>query len=506
MNEAMELRELLVGIIDVVPEHNCIIEGLAIDSRIIKKGDLFLACKGAKTDGRFFIKEAIDRGAAAVICDSNFPGGNNEVVVSIENIPVFEIPELKMRLGMIAAKFYNYPSKRLVVIGVTGTNGKTSVTHYIANLLNKLNVPCGVIGSLGIGFPNNLVGSQNTTPDPITLQRSMNELVKKGAKAVAIEVSSQGLIEGRVLGVNFTIGVFTNLTREHLDYHRTMENYGKAKQLLFTSYHLKYAIINGDDDFGMIIAEKISQSAEKISQSTEVVFYTISNKIFSKLATVVMADNIRFKFRSIIADLIMSHGNFVLNTKILGLFNLSNLLAVIAVLEKMGIIIEEILPLIALLKPIDGRMDFYGGDRKKPLVVIDYAHTPDALEKVLVTLRKYCKGALWCVFGCGGERDRGKRATMGEIAERNSDRVVITNDNPRHEDQHQIVGDIVKGITCPWALEIEYDRTTAIQYAINNAGIMDVVLIAGKGHEEYQIIGDSKLPHRDKEVVLEAIK
>jgi UDP-N-acetylmuramoyl-L-alanyl-D-glutamate--2,6-diaminopimelate ligase len=591
----MDLKAVLEGVESIAIDQNRTvhIHGLALDSRKVVAGDLFLACRGSLIDGRDFIVEAVERGAVAVLCEDEFPDESLQLAIGV---PIFVVPNLKQQLGIIAAKFYDYPAKKLTVIGVTGTNGKTTVTQYIAMVLNKLGTPCAIIGTLGVGIPGELNAAVNTTPDPITLQRLLDEFVTTGIRAVAMEVSSHGLAQGRLRGIDFTMGVFTNLTREHLDYHITMEAYGDAKKSLFTDYHIQHAILNGDDAFGLRLAEELygkcdvcfysissssspapysslpgltGQSNESLPslrgasrserrgnpdhcQGWEEEWIATANKKrwprddggggmdypiksgndggelgndeenihglphldsacsrISDIYPTYRAENIKLQPGKTIADLIVSYKNsahekLVLVSKILGRFNVSNLLAVIAVLDKMGVEIKAILSAIAELGAIDGRMEFYGGDGKKPLVVIDYAHTPDALEQALLTLQEYCHGSLWCVFGCGGDRDQGKRPMMGSIAERFSDHIVLTNDNPRCEQQCQIIEDILKGLLCLWAAEIEYDRATAIQYAINNAGSDDIILIAGKGHEDYQIIGEDCLPYSDKDVVMQA--
>lgn len=496
----MKLSELLSDILDtnIDAKHDCLITGITLDSRTVKSGDLFLACIGSEVDGRNFIMDAINKGALAVLCEDN--------LLSVDlpkDVPIVNVPNLKWQIGLIAAKFYDYPVRKLTMIGVTGTNGKTSITQYIATVLTKLGLPCAVIGTIGTGFPGKLNDAINTTPDPITLQRLLSEFSASGAKAVAMEVSSQGLAQGRVSGIDFTIGVFTNLTREHLNYHGTMANYGKAKKILFLQNKLKYAVINADDDFGRSLISELKPLLD-------VYAYTVSEVAASPVdVPIIKAENIELKLTSMLAQVTTPWGEGVIKSKLLGRFNLSNLLAVLGVLGVMQVNIKDALAVIAELEAAIGRMQIFGGKHKKPLIVIDYAHTPDALEQALSTLQEYCYGTggvLWCVFGCGGERDHGKRSLMGKIAERLSDNVVITNDNPRTEDQKQIIDDIMQELLCPWAVEVEYDRAVAIEYAINQAKENDIILIAGKGHEDYQIIGKEKIPFSDKEVVVRALE
>jgi UDP-N-acetylmuramoyl-L-alanyl-D-glutamate--2,6-diaminopimelate ligase len=491
--ENMRLKELLLATLEIDVKHDCTITGLAIDSRLVKPGDLFFAYKGFSHDGRDFIEDAIKNGAVAVLCSDELP---KDLAVT-EDLPIVVVADLQDRIGEIAAKFYGYPARNLTMIGVTGTNGKTSVVQYIATSLTDLGINCGIIGTLGIGFPGKLIQALNTTPDPVAIQKWLFDLSKDGAKAVAMEISSHGLIQGRLNSLDFNIGIFTNLTHEHLDYHITMEDYGKAKKKLFLEHNLQYAVINGDDEFGR---ELINDLKDKLN----VYAYTIEDKVFADIP-VIKAKNIGLQAKLTSADIVSPWGDGLLKTKLLGRFNISNLLAAFVTLGLMKVDVVDILKSFSALNAADGRMQVFGGEHKKPLVVIDFAHTPDALEKALVNLRDYCRGSLWCVFGCGGDRDRSKRSFMGKVVERYSDHMVITNDNPRTEDPKKIIDDILSGLLCPWAAEVENDRMAAIEYAISHANSDDLILVAGKGHEDYQIIGKDKMPFSDKEVVERAL-
>ncbi|EKE00722.1 MAG: hypothetical protein ACD_21C00285G0016 [uncultured bacterium] len=483
----IKLKDLLIDTVEIKTQDDCLITGIAIDSRKVKAGDLFLAYQGEAVDGRDFIADAINNGAVAVLCEDAIPKK-----IAATTVPIMVAPDLKKQVGLIAAKFYGYPARKLTVIGVTGTNGKTSITQFIATTLTDLGVPCGVIGTIGVGFPGKLSPSINTTPDPVTLQRWLFEFKKDGVQAVAMEVSSHSLAQGRVNGVDFKIAVFTNLTRDHLDYHNTMEDYGAAKKMLFTQHGLQYAIINADDEFGHGLIRDLK---------TPLKAYAYTIKDIQTEAPTIQAQDIKLEITGVTANVITPWGSGLLKSRLLGGFNLSNLLAVLGVLGVMRVDLTASLASIEKLQTVKGRMQTFGGN-KKPLVVIDYAHTPDALEQALLVLRECCHGALWCVFGCGGApRDRGKRSIMGEIAERYSDHIIITNDNPRAEDPQQIINDILQGLLCPWAAEVEQDRRVAIAHAIDCARANDIILVAGKGHEEYQIIGKEKLPFSDQEVV-----
>jgi UDP-N-acetylmuramoyl-L-alanyl-D-glutamate--2,6-diaminopimelate ligase len=487
----MLLNKLLENIIKIKPEDDREITGLVLDSRLVKPGDLFLAYPGGTSDGRNYINVALENGASAIICEAE--GFKLQQAIPV---PLIKISKLQKKVTYIAAEFYQHPTSKMQVIGVTGTNGKTSTTQFIASALSTQNLPCGVIGTMGAGFPNKLQYGSHTTPDPITLQKLMFDFHNQGAKAVAMEVSSHGLEQGRVAGVDFAIAVFTNLTRDHLDYHGSMANYGKAKQRLFQHPNLRYAVINADDDFGYKLITDFADHLPIIAYS--------ANGIKTKVPSV-MANNLQLHANGFSVEITSPWGEGTLNSSLFGRFNVSNLLAVLAVLGIMGISFSKILASLAELTTVPGRMQVLGGG-DKPLVIVDFAHTPDALEKVLLALREHSHGKIWCVFGCGGDRDRGKRPLMGKIAERFSDHVIITDDNPRTEDSQQIVDDILQGLLCPWAVEVEHDRHVAISHAIECTAVGDVVLIAGKGHEPYQIIGKEKIPFSDVEEVTKVLK
>ncbi len=489
----------LLGDLTQWPEHyQTEITGLSYDSRDTKPGDLFIAHAGPIAQRTDFIKQAIANGAIAVLRDAQvpFPSSENQPEINAA-IPILAIDALREKVGLIAARFYHQPSASLTMIGITGTNGKTSCSHFIARGLQQAGKPCGIIGTLGSGFPDQLNTDTMTTPDPTVLQQVLADLKQQGAKAVAMEVSSHSLEQHRVTGIGFNIAVFTNLTRDHLDYHGTMENYGKAKERLFQTPSLKYAVINADDAFGLNLLDKYS---------TQLTCYAYSLENHPKLLpNLVHAQDIKFTNQGLSAKVITPWGQGQLKSSLLGRFNLSNLLAALSVLGIMQIPLPDILHSLAQFPTVPGRMQALGGG-KQPLVVIDYAHTPDALEKALKALREHCHGQLWCVFGCGGNRDAGKREIMGQIAERYSDQLIITDDNPRFEDPKTIVSDISKGLLCPWASEVEHDRRAAIAHAIDCAGTNDIVLIAGKGHEPYQQIGTEKIPFNDAEVALQQLQ
>lgn len=480
----MRLKQLLNDFASQIT-FDCEITDLNLDSRLVQPGDLFIACSGNKLDGKNFIPDAIARGAVAVICDAK--------IDKIYPVPIIVIENLPAVLGKICAKFHDYPASKLLTFGITGTNGKTSTTHYLAALLNALKIPTAVIGTLGSGIPGALQATTNTTPDPVKLQKTLACYVKEGIKAVALEVSSHSLMNYRVIGMEFNAAIFTNLTRDHLDYHHTMADYGAAKARLFKEFSPIFSVINADDDFGRKLLRDLKQHSG-------VYAYTLQKEVALDKALVIKALNFNFKFGATKMDLKTPWGEAEVKSNLLGRFNISNLLAAVAaasaVFPKR---FTEIIAAIPQLTAAPGRMECYRY-LDAPFVVIDYAHTPDALAQALLTLRPYCSGKLWVIFGCGGDRDRGKRAQMGEIAATLSDYVVITSDNPRTENPQMILDEILTGVTKPAKL-VEVDRATAIREVLQCAHHDDIVLIAGKGHETYQIIGTKYLPYSDQEIV-----
>lgn len=481
------LKTLLVDITEVRPELDREISGLTTDSREVQPGHLFIAYPGLEQDGRDYIADAIKKGASAVVCEAQGFAENNNAVV-----PVIAVANLQRRVGEIAARFYDYPSRKMTIVGITGTNGKTSCTQFLAQALEANQVKCGVIGTLGVGFPTKLSYGVYTTPDPIALQKELYAMQQQDTQVVAMEVSSHGLEQGRVTGVEFNIAVFTNLSQDHLDYHGDMFSYGEAKKLLFHRPELEHAVINIDDEFGRKLIDEIAADVDVIG-------YSIEESPLNQ-PQMVKAHDIQQNAKGFVAEITTLWGDGILKSKLLGRFNVSNLLAVLAVLGLMKISVPQALTSLGQLGTVPGRMQIFGGGIH-PLVVVDFSHTPVALEQALKALRAHCSGVLWCVFGCGGDRDRGKRPIMGQIAEHHSDRIIITDDNPRTEDPQSIVNDILQGLLCPWAAEIERDRGAAIAHAIDCAKAGDIILVAGKGHEPYQTIGTEKIPFSDIEQV-----
>ncbi|QWE08811.1 UDP-N-acetylmuramoyl-L-alanyl-D-glutamate--2,6-diaminopimelate ligase [Polynucleobacter ibericus] len=478
------------------------------DSRQIQPGDIFFAYPvghgNALRDGRQFISTALKSGAAAVVFDS--AGMDNQ----FEDHPqCFAVENLATKAGNLCAQWYGYPSKALKIIGVTGTNGKTSITQWLAQALDTSNHRTAVLGTLGTGFPGALVQTGYTTPDAPKLQTQLAELLNSGAKQVAMEVSSHALHQDRVAGIEFNCAVFTNLSQDHLDYHGSMADYAEAKARLFQQTSLKHAVINLDDAFGRELAMNLLAK-----ESLKVWAYALSQSAFQgfekfgdRLQRIYAKDTVLSGFgfdSNFVCDGV---GSNQLHIPLVGEFNLSNALAVWAVLLTQGIYSEDAAKKVSQLNPVLGRMELIrlGKSQKTDalLAVVDYAHTPDALEKTLQALRPIAKqrgGKVWCVFGCGGDRDTGKRALMGAVAERNADQVLITSDNPRSEDPQAIMQMIRSGMKADAQnIQIIADRAAAIMAAIRHANVCDIVLVAGKGHETTQEINGKKFDFSDQE-------
>ncbi len=455
---------------------------LTADSRRVQPGDVFVAFPGAQVDGRDFIAQALEKGAAAVLAEAGRKLGAGDP-------PVLEVEGLAALSGELAHLVYGRPSEHLWLAGVTGTNGKTSVTQWIAQALGAMQHRCAVIGTLGNGFPEALDASPNTTPDAITLHSALAGFLARGAQACAMEVSSIGLDQGRVNGAAFDVAVFTNLTRDHLDYHGSMEAYAAAKEKLFAVPGLKAAVLNLDDPMGVALAEKLKGRVHVIGYALNEVDAGLTDEIL-------VAENLRLDAAGVGFEL----RGVSVTAPVVGRFNVSNLLAVTGALLARKVRLEDIAAALRALRPPPGRMQALGGLRQ-PLVVVDYAHTPDALEKALTVLREAATargGKLVCVFGCGGDRDPGKRPQMGAAAAKLADRVLVTSDNPRSEDPLKIIAEIVAGMPAP--RRIEPDRALAIAEAVAGADARDVVLLAGKGHEPYQEIAGVRHPFSDLEV------
>lgn len=458
---------------------------ITADSRKVQPGSLFLAYPGERSDGRAYIAQAVAQGAAAVLWEQqDYRWDERWQAV---NLPV---SGLRAASGVIADSYYGQPSKALWMIGVTGTNGKTSCSQWLAQALGLLGRKAAVIGTLGNGFPGALSAAINTTPDPILLHGMLADYLAQGAVAAVMEVSSHGLDQGRVNGVHFDVAVFTNLSRDHLDYHGDMASYGAAKRKLFDWPGLSHSVINADDPFGREMAEQLAASGK------QVLTYGLDGGD-------VRGSDLVFSDRGIAMQIHSPYGTAMLQAGVVGRFNAYNLLAVLSTLLVSGVPLPQAVGTMANIRSVPGRMQQVGGG-DQPLVVVDYAHTPDALEKVLQALRAQTQGKLICVFGCGGDRDAGKRPLMGRVADKLADEVLVTSDNPRSEDPDAIIKAIVADMTGDY--HIESDRAVAISRAIESAGPGDVVLLAGKGHEDYQEIAGVRYPFNDLQVAERALQ
>jgi UDP-N-acetylmuramoyl-L-alanyl-D-glutamate--2,6-diaminopimelate ligase len=476
---------------------------LVNDSRAVKAGDTFVAYPGEARDGRDYIAQAIASGATSVLWErAGFRWDPRW------HVPNLGVRRLRHHIGAIAARLHGHPSRRLRVIGVTGTNGKTTCSQWIAQALTHCGRRCAVIGTLGYGMRAPLKPLVNTTPDALWLHEQLADFARRGAQAVAMEVSSIGLDQDRVAGIEFDTALFTNLSRDHLEYHRTMRRYQEAKARLFAWETLRHAVVNLDDDFGVALARRIRR------QGLEIIGYGFGGARGARVARVAGA-HIASDVHGVSFDVRTPWGAAHVTGPVPGRHNASNLLGILAVLLASGVPLRRAIAALAALRPLPGRLQRLGGGAK-PLVIVDYAHTPDALKQALLTLRELLtQGApraagheprLICVFGCGGERDPGKRPHMGRVAVRLADRVVVTSDNPRGEEPALVIRDIVAGVPGGTdAVEIEPDRRAAILRAVAAARRGDIVLLAGKGHETYQEIRGVRLPFSDAAVAREAL-
>lgn len=488
-----QLEDIQQWLIGVVPAG----AALASDSRRVKVGDVFFAYPGDVADGRSYIAQALKNGASAVLYE-------NEKFVwdAAWAAPHLAVAGLKQIAGQIANVFYRRPDESMQIVAVTGTNGKTSCTQWLGHALSHLGQTTGVIGTLGVGiFAKGWRGEFQetgyTTPDAVLLQRALADMRAKGVGALAIEASSIGLDQGRLNGMHVDIALFTNFTRDHLDYHGDEQHYEAAKRMLFDWPGLQQAVINLDDVMGLRLVSHLQQKKRPIP----VIGYTLGERDSLPAApsvSVLRASAIRTNASGTAFHVNSSFGSGQIKTQLVGEFNVSNALGILGVLLARDIEWEAALNTIELLVAVPGRMQQFGG-QDAPLIVIDYAHTPDALEKTLSTLRQVAQqrnGELWCVFGCGGDRDPGKRPQMGAVAEL-ADHVIVTSDNPRSEEPGIIIGQILAGMKSPQDAQQLEDRAAAILWAVRHAAKADVVLLAGKGHEVYQEVRGKKLPFLD---------
>ncbi len=490
------LGRLLAGFADVPAQWADLpVSGLSADSRTVQAGDLFFARRGGQRHGLEFLDAVRAARAAAVVWE---PPDDGWLPAGDGGLPLLAAPDLGRKLGLIASRFYGEPSQQLAVVGITGTDGKTSCAHFIAQALsNAATGPCGLLGTLGGGVYGQTEPSLHTTPDPLTVQRWLRELADAGRRYTVMEVSSHALDQGRVNGVTFAVAALTHLSRDHLDYHGTVEAYAAAKRRLFVDHQPGWAVLNHDDAFGRQLLAEMQDQASIIAYGLGERPQRLERLVWGEQLELTPA-GLRLRVRS-------TWGDGELSTRLSGRFNASNLLAALAALLALEMPLAEALARLAKTTPAPGRMERIGGGPDQPLAVIDYAHTPHALEQALTALRPQSGGRLWCVLGCGGDRDAGKRPLMGAIAERLADRVIVTDDNPRTEDPDRIIAAILAGMRQPDAALVIRDRRQAIEQALAEAGGGDTVLIAGKGHEDYQIMGTERLPFSDQAVARECL-
>jgi len=488
-NYIKSLKHILMGLSDVVSTTE--VTGVAIDSRKVEPGNLFLAYRGTKYNGIEYIDNAINAGAEVVVVDE-------AEVFNSESISkeIFKVPELRKNAGLIISRFYGNPSKNIEITGVTGTNGKTTVSYLLAYAMHELKRNSAFIGTLGNGLFGQIEASKTTTPDPVKLH-SLFSLWENQVDFVAMEVSSPALDQRRTEGTEFNTAVFTNLSRDHLDYHKTFDDYIRAKFSLFKKTGLENAVINIGDPYGVKLVEKLSKDLNIFAYSAKK-----SNLEFYRREKISFIYCEQIEVESFAAKIIKVQspwGNVIIRVNLLGKFNIDNVLAAFTVLCISGAPIEEVATVLSAFTGLPGRMEVFSL-AEKPLIIVDYAHTPDALEKALTSLKPYCKGKLFCIFGCGGERDIGKRAKMGSIAELLSDQIILTNDNPRNESPDQIFENILEGIQNKSKVIIKEDRSDALISTFLEAKKGDVILLAGKGHEITQQLGSIMVPFSDREL------
>ena len=479
----MMLNDLLEGWVEAAPAIR--LTGICLDNRCIEPGEAFVAVQGQLGHGLDYARAAAAAGAVAVIHDGLQPPPQLAV-------PTVMVNQLGDKLGELASRYFGAPSEQMVIAGVTGTNGKTSVAHFLAQSWQRVYGNAGMVGTLGYGPVGQIQNAERTTPDAIRLQQVLADCLKADVERLAMEVSSHALQQHRCQTVQFDAAIFTNLTRDHLDYHGDMAAYAAAKRCLFTDHAPAFAIINHDDELGRKWFGELNGGMQMLSFGLQE---------GAELRAVVRSMDINGMNIRIDGP----WGSEEFHTSLLGEFNASNLLATAGTLALLGMPWSQVLHQLEVMRPVPGRMMRLGGESGQPVVVIDYAHTPDALEHALQAARSHLNGQLTCVFGCGGNRDQGKRPQMGRAAEMLADSVFVTSDNPRHESAGRIIEDVIAGFESPDKAIVEPDRAAAIQKAIENCRPGDIVLVAGKGHETWQEIGGQKVPFSDESTILTAL-
>lgn len=496
-HKSMLLADLLPGLSAVDWARHQPVSSLALDSRDVEQNGLWLALQGSRGHALEHLAEARRRGAVAVIAEPAGEWDRDRIARLSSELPVVALPGLRRQAGEIAARFFGQAAHAMRVIGVTGTNGKTSVAHFLAQALST-RVPTAVLGTAGNGFPDDLQASTHTTLDAVNLHATLGSLVTRGARAVAMEVSSHALHQDRVAGVPFHTAVFTNLSRDHQDYHGSMQAYADSKARLFRGAGLSLAVINVDDPVGADLAEDVRARTYTVAVGSTSGLTRLGDRYLLLREVETRADGLRICIDS-------SWGSGEIQSRLLGRFNAENLALALAVLLAWDMPLASAVTALEQVRPVTGRMMVFLAPNR-PRVVVDYAHTPDALEKVLESLREHVSGRLICVFGCGGDRDRSKRPQMGEIAQRLADRVLLTDDNPRSEDPETIIAEVLRGMPTSHGVQVEHDRAKAIEEGIASAGPGDLVLIAGKGHEDYQEVDGQRKSFSDIEQVQAALQ
>ena len=488
----MKLAQLLQGL--AVPTRDVEISDLTLDSRSVRAGSLFLALQGAKTHGLQFAAQAIAQGAVVIVWE---PAPDFASPALPDTVVSVAVPQLSALTSELAARFFATAATALPVTGVTGTNGKTTVAWLLAQAWTLCGRAAAYVGTLGTSYAGQHTAGDLTTPDAVSLQRTLASLQSQGAQSLALEVSSHALALGRVTAVHFDAAVFTNLSHDHLDFHGSMQAYGEAKASLFKRTDLPLAVINADDAFGATLLTQTT-ALRVVATSSQSDFVAPAGCQWLQACDIVATtQGVRFGLRT-------SFGAATVQAPLLGAFNIDNLLAVIGVLLAGGVTLAQVVEVCAQLHAPPGRLQSFGGEAQ-PLVVVDYAHTPDALDKVLRVLRQHCQGRLWCVFGCGGDRDRAKRSQMGRIAAAAADCLIVTDDNPRSEAPAAITADILAGVASH-NVRVIHDRVTAIATAVQECADNDLVLVAGKGHETVQIVGTERRPCNDADSVRAALR
>jgi UDP-N-acetylmuramoyl-L-alanyl-D-glutamate--2,6-diaminopimelate ligase len=492
------LGELLQELLPDAALSGLIVSGLATDSRAVRSGDLFLACQGLRVHALAHAAQAVERGAAAVLWE---PGADAslQAVASSLPVPALAVTGLGHKLGPIADRFYAHPSREMQVIGVTGTDGKTSVTHFIAQALSGEGEPCGLLGTLGYGVYGRLQPPTHTTPDAVRLQAELARMRDAGVRRVAMEVSSHALHQQRTEGTRFATAVLTHLSRDHLDYHGSVEAYAEAKRRLFFSAGLETAVVNLGDAFGRRLAEQLGATIRLVAYGRP------EHQCARAAAHWISLESVTPRQDGIAVRLQSSWGHAEFQAPLLGAFNADNLMAALGALLASGLSLDAAVKRLAAVHTVPGRMELFA-QPGMPRVVVDYAHTPHALETVLQALRPHCRGELICLFGAGGDRDPGKRPLMGAVAERYADRVVLTSDNPRSESPDAILEQVAAGFAQPQRARRMPDRGQAIDELIATAAPDDLLLVAGKGHEAYQQIGEQRLAFSDRARVQQALQ